>query len=269
MALLTLLLSPLLVLAGLALAAWVFAAWGSFAVTLMAVGVLAVLQFPRECRHAQWPLPLAALAWSALFWWLLLRWQGQYLSLLIQHAREVGWFGRVGISPPQDIGDFLPLANAVFLLVFALAKGLFIVVGRQLFSPKTARGVPGGIAYALEPGFSRYWVLQPGWLCVRWMAATAALLGFVCLLLAWLASIGELQAEWIPLLPAGWFLVAVELAFWLWGLTGEGGRWRPEFVGDDGKPQPQGEFDGLWRRYRANWPDSWRAAGNRLPSGKD
>jgi len=266
MALLRLFVSLLLLVAALFFGLWDLLHWGLIAFMASVALAQTAVRLPKEHRQSQWPLPLAVLLFGLAYWAGLVWLRSQYLAFTVSQAALLDELARFGLAIPRDIGGFIPWANALFMAAFGFLKALFIIVYRLVLSP-IPEGCPYGIAYALAPGYPTAWALKPQWLAVRWLALAAALVGGAGLCLTVLAYQGQIPGGWIPLFPAGLLVFALETVLWLWGKPPE---CRPlaEFTGDDNLAVGEGDFSALWRRYRSTWAGQWKAAGNRLPTGK-
>ncbi|MGQ0698797.1 MAG: hypothetical protein ACT4PZ_11215 [Panacagrimonas sp.] len=252
------------VLVSLATTLWVSVRWEQLEAGLILWSLLMLWRYnlPRDHRYRQWPSAIGALLWTVACELLLLKLRTPYLGFLVTYSAPLAWLDQtLSIRLPGDVGHFVLLGNAACLGVFALFKCVFVMIVREIRPSPASRGaVIWRIAYMPSPPS---WGLKPGWLYARWLSTGAALVGFATLLAAWLIHGSQVAGIWLPLMPAGLFLVMLEWALWLSGPVNE--KWRPEFLGSDANALTVGNFDELWRRYRLAWKSRWLAAGNRLP----
>jgi hypothetical protein len=230
--------------------------------SVWAIAVLQQTNLPRAQRHTQWPWPLTALVWSlaalGMMFWL----NGHYQPFLAAHGRSFSWlYQTFSIQLPSDFAQAVPLLGAVFLSLFAFAKGLLMPVARAAIASQSFFGNQAGLAYHLLSG--QDWKLIPRWLYVRRLAKWAAFTGLVCMIASGLFAVHMLDGESLPLLAAAMLLVGMEVSAWLGGEVAD--EWKPHLEGEDTTPDLHGQFLAIWKAYRDTWPGKWLVAGNLPP----
>lgn len=259
-------LQPILLVVSFVVAAWLFLQYFldylTIGLSIWAVAALYLTRLPKDWRHMQWLLPLAAIVWGIAFMVAMVWLRDRYLHLLTNYSHLADWlYQAVRYPMPDDVGKAVLPLSALFLCLFVFVKSLYLTGIRLAIARQRPPRGHWGLAYYQLP--AQGWTLRASWLYARWLARAVAAIGLAAFVASWLSHLRIVGTDWLPLLAAALLLVGIESAAWLGGPVGQ--IWRPHLEGEDSTAERHGQYTAIWQSYRKVWRGKWLAAGNLAP----
>jgi len=235
-------------------------AWLLLALGIWAIFNLLMTNHAPAQRYRQWWVTPLVMLWGAIFFWFLTWLQNSYQSALIWLRVDEIWTYLFSTAfPLQDFGHALPLLNTIFLMIPAFFLTGFISIQRVF-----PGGGPWKQEFAYRNTAAGQICLEPCWLFIRRFMMAASWIGFGALLLMWFSMFKSIHLTWLPILPAAFFLVCLEITLWLGGPLQKSIR-QATLDGEEADSRVMANFEALWCLFKSRWNDKWLLAGNRIP----